>query len=147
MRETSCLLIIEAFYSTSRYLDDLLNIDSPYFEEMVSQIYPPELQANSSDTEALFLDLNLSIANGIVSSTIYDKWNDFYFEIVNIPFLDGDVPRSPSYGLYISQLIRFARVCSNVDDFNNRNLFVTAKLLKQGYRHYKIRNAFSNLFV
>ena len=48
--------------------------------------------------------------------------------------LDGDVPRSPSYGVYISQLIRFARVCSNVDGFKNRNLFLTAKLLKQGYR-------------
>ena len=53
---------------------------------------------------------------------------DFNFEIVNFPFLDGDVPRSPSYGVYISQLIRFARVCSNVDDFNKRNLFLTAKL-------------------
>ena len=59
------------------------------------------------------------------------KSNDFDFEIVNFPFLDGDVPRSPSYGVYISQLIRFARVCSNIDDFNNRTLFMTAKLLKQ----------------
>ena len=76
-------------------------------------------KANSSDTEAPFLDLNLSIANGIVTSKIYDKQEDFNFEIVNFPFLDGDVPRSPSYGVYISQLIRFARVCSNVDDFKN----------------------------
>ena len=64
--------------------------------------------------------------------------DDFNFEIVNFLFLDGDVPRSPSNGVYISQLIRFARVCSNVDDFNNRNLFLTAKLLKQGYRYHKI---------
>ena len=49
--------------------------------------------------------------------------NIFNFEIVNFPFLNGDVPRSPSYGAYISQLIRFARVSSNVDDFNNGNLF------------------------
>ena len=68
------------------------------------------------------------------------------FEIVNFPFLAGDVPRSPSYGVYISQLIRFARVCSNVDDFNNRNLFLTAKLLKQGYRYHKIRKAFSKFY-
>ena len=95
---------------------------------MVGQIYPTELQLNkahSSDTEALFLDLNLSITNGIASK-IYDKQDNFNFEIVNFPFLDGDVPRSPSYGVYISQLICFARVCSNVDDFNNRNLFLTA---------------------
>ena len=68
--------IIEAFNYTSRYLDDLLNIDNSYFEQMVGQIYPTELQlnkANSSDTKAPFLDLNLSITNGIVSSKIYDN--------------------------------------------------------------------------
>ena len=65
--------IIEAFKSTSRYLDDLLNIDNPYFEGMFSRIYPPEPQlnkANTSDTEAPFLDLHLSISNGFVSSKI-----------------------------------------------------------------------------
>ena len=113
---------------------------------MVGQIYPTELQlnkANSSDTEAPFSDLNLSVTNGIVSSKIYDKRDDFNFEIVNFPFLDGVVPHSPFYGVYISQLIRFARVCSNVDDFNNRNFFLTAKLLNRGYRYHKIRIAFS----
>ena len=111
--------IIEAFKSKSRYLDDLLNIDNPYFEGMVSRIYPPELQlnkANTADIEAPFLDSHLSISNGFVSSKIYDKRDDF--DIVNFPFLDGDVPRSASYGVYISQLIRFARVSSHVADFN-----------------------------
>ena len=92
--------IIEAFNSTSRYLDDLLNIDNPYFEQMVGQIYPTKLQlnkANSSNTEAPFMDLNLSITKGIASSKIYDKRDDFNFEKVNFPFLDGDVPRSPSF--------------------------------------------------
>ena len=97
--------IIEAFNSTSRYLDDFLNIDTPYFKRMVNQIYPPEPQlniANTSDTEAPFLDLHLSISNGFVSSNIYDKRDDFDFDIVNFPFLDGDVPHRPSYGVYIS---------------------------------------------
>ena len=100
---------------------------------MVGQIYPTDLQlnkANSSYTEAPFLDLKLSRTNGIVSFKIYDKRGYFYFEIVNFLFLHGNVPRSPSYGVYISQLIRFARVCSNVVDFNNRNLFLIAKILK-----------------
>ena len=74
-----------------------------------------------SDTEAYFLDLHLSISNGFVSSKVYDKRDDFDFDIINFPFLDGDVPRRPSYGVYISQLIRFAQVCSHVDDFNTRN--------------------------
>ena len=85
--------VIEAFHSTSRYLDDLLNIDNPYFEGMVNQIYLFELQlnkANISETEATFLDLHLSVANGFVSSKIYDKRDDFDFNIVNFPFLDGE---------------------------------------------------------
>ena len=61
-------------------------------------------KANISDTEAPFLDLHLSVANGFVSSKIYDKRDDFDFDIVNFPFLDGDVPRRASYGVYISQL-------------------------------------------
>ena len=118
--------IIEVFNSTSRYLDDLLNIDidNPYFKQMVGHIYPTELQlnkANTSDTEDPFLDLSLSITNDMVYSKIYDKLDNFNCEIETFPILDGDVPSSPSYGVYISQLIRFARVCSNVDDFNNRN--------------------------
>ena len=97
--------LIDAFNSSSRYLDDLLNIDNIHFEHMVHRIYPGELQlnkANASDTEAAFLDLNLSIQNDIVSTKIYDKRDDFNFDIVNFPFLDGDVPQCPSYGVYIS---------------------------------------------
>ena len=107
--------IIDAFNSTSSYLDDISNIHNVYFDTMVSQIYPSEPQlnkANTSDTEAAFLDLHLSISNDIVSTKIYDKCDDFDFEIVNFPFLYGDVPRSTSYGVYICQLIRFARTSS-----------------------------------
>ena len=116
---------------------------------MVNQIYPPALQlykANTSDTEAPFLDLNLSISNGFVSSEIYDKRDDFDFDIVNFPSLDGDVPRRPSYRVYISQLIRFARVCRHVDDFNTHYKCLTAKLLKQGYQYHKLRKAFSKFY-
>ena len=101
--------IIEAFNSTSRYLDDLLNIDNIYFDQMVDRIYPTELQinrANSSDTEAPFLDLNLCISNGTVSTKIYDKRDDFDFDIVIFPFLDGDVPRRTSYIHISTYLIR-----------------------------------------
>ena len=127
--------IIGAFNLTSRYLDDLLNIDNIYFDQMVDRIYPTELQlnrANSSDTEAPFLDLNLCISNGTISTKIYDKRDDFHFDKVIFPFLDGDVPRRTSYGVYISQLIRFARASSNLSDFNYRNKALTAKLFRQG---------------
>ena len=141
--------LIDAFNSISKYLDDLLSIDNIHFEHMVHSRYPAEIQlnkANTSDTEAAFLDLNLSIHNDIVSTKIYDKPDDFNFEIVNFPFLDGDVPHRPSYGVYISQLNRFARASSHVTAFNNRNNFLIAKLLKQGYRYHKLRKAFSKFY-
>ena len=65
---------------------------------------------------------------------------------INFPFLDGVVPRSTSYGVYISQLIRFARVSSHVDDFNTRYKVLTGKLLRQGYKYHKIRKAFSKFY-
>ena len=87
--------IIDAFNTTSRYLDDILYINYVYFDSRSA-----ELQLNkayTSATEAAFLDLHLSISNDIVSTKIYDKPDDSDFEIVNFPFLDGDVPRSTSY--------------------------------------------------
>ena len=141
--------VIEAFNSTSRYLDDLLNIDNNLFNNMVKRIYPLELQlnkANVSDAEASFLDLHLSISDGFVKTKIYDKRDYFDFNIVNFPFLGGDVPRSASYGVHISELIRFAQVSSHVDDFNTRNKVLTAKLLRQRYRYHKLRKAFSKFY-
>ena len=76
----------------------------------------------------------------------FDKRDDFNFDKVNFPFLDGDVPRRASYGLYISQLIRFARVCNHVTDFNARNKCLTAKLLQHGYRYHKLRKTFSKFY-
>ena len=70
----------------------------------------------------------------------------FDFDIVNFPFLDGDVPRRTSYAVYISQLIRFAKASSNLNDFNYRNKALTAKLLRQGYRYFKLRKAISKFY-
>ena len=82
--------VIDAFNTTSRYLDDILNINNVYFDNMVGQIYPSELQlnkANTSDTEAAFFDLHLSISNDIISTKIYDKRDDFDFGKSQFPTL------------------------------------------------------------
>ena len=92
------------------------------------------------------MDLNLCISNGTVSTKIYDKRDDFDFDIFNFPVLDGDVPRRTSYGLHISQLIRFAIASSNLSDFNCRNKALIAELLRQGYRYFKLRKAFSKFY-
>ena len=138
--------IVGAFNSTSRCLGGLLGIDNNFFDSMVYRIYPSELQlnkANVSDAEASFLDLHLSISDG---SGIYDKRDDFDFGIVNFPFLDGDVPHSASYGVCVSQLIRFARVSGRVGGFGNRNKVLTAKLLRQGCGCRGLRGAFSKFY-
>ena len=81
-----------------------------------------------------FLYLHLSVLDGFISCKIYDKHDDF--EIVNFLYLDWDVPRRVSYAVYISQLIRFARMSSHVTDFNTRNKLLPAQLLNQGYRYH-----------
>ena len=137
---------IDAFKSTSKYLDDLLDNDNPYFEGMVNRIYPHELQlnkANTSDTEALFLDLHSSISNGFVSSKMYDKRDDFDFDIVNFPFWMVTFPVLP---LPVLTFLNLFGVCSHVAHFNARNKSLTAKPLQQGYRYHKLRKTFSKFY-
>ena len=81
-----------------------------------------------------------------IHTSVYDKRDDFGFPIVNYPWLSGDVPRLPSYGIYISQLVRFARCCTSVLDFHSKNLQITSKLLTQGYRYHKLRKTFGKFF-
>ena len=140
---------IESFNNTCRYLDDIFNIDNPNFINYISDIYPSELtlnKANQDDSHASFLDLDLYIINNSITSKIYDKRDDFNFDIVNFPFLDGDVPRNNSYGVFVSQFIRFSRACSCVEDFRKRCLFLSSKLLRQGYRYNKLCICFKKFY-
>ena len=140
--------LIDMFNDTSRYLDDIFTIDNPEFEKYIPDIYPAELQlnkANTSDKETSFLDLNIKVIGSDIHTSVYDKRDDFGFPIVNFPWLSGDVPRLPSYGIYISQLVRFAR-CTSVLDFHSKNLQITSKLLTQGYIYHKLRKTFGKFF-
>ena len=100
-------------------MDDLFHFDNNYFDGLISQICPSEPplnKVNSSETKAPILDLHLSILEWFISCKIYDKHEDFDFNISNIPYLDGYVPRRAPYCVYVSQLIWFARVSSHVTD-------------------------------
>ena len=137
------------FSDASRCLGDVFAIDGPGFGGHVPGVCPRELQlnkANTSDKETSFLDLSVGVIGGDVRASVYDKRDDFGFPIVNFPWLSGDVPRLPSYGVYISQLVRFARCCTSVSDFNSKNLQLTSKLLTQGYRYHKLRKTFGKFF-
>ena len=141
--------LLDVFNNTYRYLDDILAINNSDFLVFTNEIYPKELilnKANNSGDCCPFLDLHITLSQGNLNTRVYDKRDDFSFPIVNFPFLDGDVPLAPSYGVYISQLVRFARICNKVSDFNDRNQCITEKLLHQGYRYHKLLKTFIKFY-
>ena len=91
------------------------------FENYLGQMYPPELEikdTTESNTSASYFDLLLSIGrDGQIRTSLYDKRDDFNFHITNFPFLSSNTPSSPAYGVFISQLIRYARACSSYECF------------------------------
>ena len=118
-------------------------------DKRIITVYPTELQlnkANTSDKETSFLDLNIKVIGSDVHTSVYDKRDDFGFPIVNFSWLSGDVPRLPWYGVYIPQLVIFARCCTSVSVFNFKNLQLICKLLTQGYRYHKLRKTFGKFF-
>ena len=103
-------------------------------------------KANTSNKETPFLNLNIKVIGNDIHTSVYDKRDDFGFPLVNFPWLSCDVPRLPSYGIYISHLVRFAICCTSVFDFHSKNLQITSKLLTQGYRYHKLRKTFGKFF-
>ena len=141
--------VIDAFGAASGCLGDVLGAGSVCFESVVGQVYPSGLQLNkagASGAGAAFLDLHMSVSGDIVSTGVCDKRDDFGFGIVGFPFFDGDVPRSASYGVCVSQLVRFARASGCVAGFSACSGLLTQKLLKQGCRCHKLRRAFSKFY-
>jgi hypothetical protein len=124
-----------AFNFTYRYIDDVLSINNSRFAEFLPLIYPPELETTDTASFASFLDLYLS---GQLSTKIYDKRDDFNFKIINFPNMCSNIPASPAYGVYISQLICYARASSNYSDFLKRHLHLRNRLLDQGYTKVRL---------
>ena len=119
------------------------------FEKYIPDIYATDIQlnkANTSDKEASFLDLNIIVIGSDIPTSVYDKRDAFGFPIVNCPWLSGDIPRFPSYGVKNSQFVRFARCCTSVLDFHSTNVQITSKLLTQGYRYHKLRKTLRKFF-
>ena len=131
------IFLYSRFNLTYRYIDDVLSINNPEFENYLGQMYPAELEikdTTESTTSASYLDLLLSIGrDGQLHTSIYDKRDDFNFHITNFPFLSSNIPSSPAYGVFISQLIRYSRACSSYECFILRAGRLSSKLLKQGY--------------
>jgi hypothetical protein len=131
-----------AFNFTYRYIDDVLSINNPRFAEFLPLIYPPELEIKeTTDTasSASFLDLYLEFYNsGQLSNKIDDKRDDFNFKIINVLNMCINISPSPAYGVYISQLIHYARASSKYSDFLKRHLYLRNRLLDQSYKKIRL---------
>ena len=141
--------LAKSFNLCYRYIDDLIVFNNKKFGDYVKEIYPSQLtveKANTSDNLANYLDLTFIIeSNNRLYTKPYGKCDDFDFRIVNFPFLSSNIPSSPSYGAYISQLIRYARCCSYYDDFGYRHKLLFDRLLSQGYEVKRLRNSLKKI--
>ena len=130
---------------TVRYIDDLLTFNNPSFEGNIATIYPPELtlkKTTESSNRLSYLDIDIRINNGHFNTSVYDKRDDFSFSVVRFPFLDGIIPAKPTYGVYISQLVRIGRICDNFKAFNAKHTELTHRLMKQGFKYDKLCRKF-----
>jgi hypothetical protein len=118
--------------------------------DFVDIIYPEELEikdTTDSDARASYLDLLLEYdRNHDLYVKLYDKRDDFDFPIVNFPFMCSNIPQAPAYGVYVSQLIRYARACSMYHDFLARSQLLPSKLMRQGYSTSRLKTAFRNCY-
>ena len=125
-----------------------LSINNHNFHNYVHLIYPDEIEikdSTESDKSASNLDILLSIDfNGRLTTSLYDKRDDFDFAIVIFPFLCSNIPLSPAYGVYISQLIRW--VCFAYEDFSKRGKLLTKKLMLQGYHESRLKSLFRKFY-
>ena len=135
------------FNKCYRYIDDLLAINNDgILEDFKHTIYPPELILNcedKNDQEVNYLDLSLNIKNSSIQYRLYDKRDKFGFRIVNFPDLSGNIPTGQSYGVFISQLVRYARCCQQFVHFKERTLHLVKRLLKQGFKFPKLCSTFT----
>ena len=129
--------LVRSFNFTFRYIDDVLSLNNSRFGDFVDRIYLVEIEIkdiSDTDRSASYLDLHLEIERERrLRAKLYDKRDDFNIPIVNFPFICSNIPAAPAYGVFISQLIRYSIACGSYQDFLNRGLLLTKKLMNQGF--------------
>ena len=138
------------FNLSYRYIDDLISFNNKRFKEFISSSYPKELtisETTEPTSVASYLDLLFIRDNSNnITTKLYDKRDTFGFHIVNFPFMSSNIPSAPAYGVYASQLIRYARCCSNYSDFLSRHRALVTRLLSQGYKVNRLSNTFKKFY-
>jgi hypothetical protein len=139
-----------SFNFTFRYIDDVLSLNNSRFVDFVDRIYPIELEIKDTtytDRSASYLDLHLKIdSEGRFRTNLYDKRDDFNFPTVNFPFICSNIPTTPAYGVYISQMIRYSKACGSYQDIFDRELLLSRKLLNQWFLLVKLKSSLRKLY-
>jgi hypothetical protein len=142
--------LARSFNFTFRYIDDVLSLNNFRFGDFVDRIYPIELEikdTTDADRSASYLDLHLEIdSEGRLRTKLYDKRDHFNFPIVYFPFICSNIPAAPTYGVYLSQRIRYSRACGSYQDFLDRGLLLTRKLLNQGFPLVKLKSSLRKIY-
>ena len=132
------------------YIDDLISFNNKRFTEFISDIYPKELtisETTESTSVASYLDLLFIRDNSNnITTKLCDKRDMFGFHIINFPFMSSNIPSAPAYGVYASQLIHYARCCSNYSDLLSHHRALVTRLLSQGYKVNHLSNTFKKLY-
>ena len=139
----------KSFEFTRRYIDDLISVNNPRFDKAIEKIYPSELTLKDTtlaDGKVAYLDRQIEIRDRQLVMSLYDKRDDFPFAIHNYPHLDSNVPCMPTYGVYISQLIRFAKACDTYPDFLTRHQRLVATLMRQGFKYDLLCRKFKQFY-
>ena len=133
-----------------RYQDDLISFnDNGLLGKLLSAIYPPEMIVNCTNVsprKCNYLDMSISIYRGKFTVSLYDKRKDFPFDVISYLFLDGNVPTALSYGVFMSQLVRFAKVNSSFKGFKYDVSELTKKLVCQGFNLAALRKKFVKFY-
>ena len=138
------------FNLSYRYIDDLISFNNKRFKEFISDTYPKELtisETTESTSVASYLDLLFTLdRSNNITTKLYDKRDAFGFHIVNFPFMSSNIPSASAYGVYASQLVRYARCCSSYSDFLIRHRALVKRLLSQGYKVNHLSNTFKKFY-
>ena len=138
------------FNLSYRYINDLISFNNERFKEFISDIYPKEhkiSETTESTSVASYLDLLFIRDNSnSITTKLYEKRDTFGFHIVNFPFMSSNIPSAPAYGVYASQLIRYARCCSNYSDFLLCHRTLVTRLLSQGDKVNHLSNTFKKFY-
>ena len=125
----------------------MLSLNNTRFGDYLHHIYPPELEIKDTTESTSYLDIQLEYDPvGVLHTRIYDKRNDFDFSIVNFPHMDSNIPAAPTYGVFVSQLVRYARACSSCEDFIARTKLLITRLIDQGYSSSKLKCMFKKFY-